>query len=172
MTAGRAGRVTEVAAGAERQLRRQHSGRRGGDVLALTAPVGAVMVGALVSAGGLTRDAQLQVTTTPGEALRLRGHGRASRPALMLEGSVPGRGRGEEGWPVPCPPCGPRGPITVPAAEPADAAVPQSRGLKAESRRGRRGPRGLSPGHADGRLLLVSSLDCLSVCICVQISTL
>ena len=34
------------------------------------------------------------------------------------------RGRGEEGWLVPCPPCGPRGPVTAPAAEPAPGKPP------------------------------------------------
>lgn len=38
------------------------------------------------------------------------------------------------------------------AAEPADAAIPQSRGLEAESREAGEA-RGRSPGHADGRLL-------------------
>lgn len=46
-------------------------------------------------------------------------------------GSVLCCGRGEAGWLVPCPPCGPRGPVAALAAEPADAAVPQPRGLKA-----------------------------------------
>lgn len=55
----------------------------------------------------------------------------ASRASSDAGGSVPCCGRGEAGWLVPCPPCGPRGPVAAPAAEPADAAVPQPRGLKA-----------------------------------------
>lgn len=62
-------------------------------------------------------------------------------------------------------------PCNSAAAEPADAAVPQSRGLEAESRRGRQGPEAALLG-----MRMAVCCPCphrvVSVCVCVQTSTL